>query len=69
MTVLWESGRCLTRQIWRPVHAKKYEAELAVVIVEAPTEKDAMKILLGWQSLVDTEMMVSVPWEEAIKLL
>ncbi len=41
----------------------------AVAIIEAPTEKDAMKILLGFQELVDTETMVAVPREEAIKLL
>jgi len=41
----------------------------AVSIVEAPTEKDAMKILLGFSGLVDTETMVAVPREEAKKLL
>jgi len=41
----------------------------AVAIVEAPTEKDAMKIILGWQPLVDTETLVAVPREEGIKLL
>ena len=41
----------------------------AVAIIEAPTQKDAMKILLGFQGLVDTETMVAVPREEAIKLL
>ena len=41
----------------------------AVAIIEAPTEKDAMKILLDFQGLVDTETMVAVPREEAIKLL
>jgi len=41
----------------------------AVAILEAPTEKDAMEILLGFQGLVDTETMVAVPREEAIKLL
>jgi len=41
----------------------------AVAIVEAPTEKDAMKILIGFSGLVDTETMVAVPREEAIKLL
>ena len=41
----------------------------AVSIIEAPTEKDAMKMLLGFQGLVDTETMVAVPREEAIKLL
>jgi uncharacterized protein with GYD domain len=41
----------------------------AVAIVEAPTEKDAMKALLGFQGLVATETMLAVPREEAIKLL
>ena len=41
----------------------------AVTIIEAPTEKDAMKMLLGFQGLVDTETMVAVPRDEAIKLL
>ena len=33
----------------------------AVAIVEAPTEKDAMKALLRFQGLVDTETMAAVP--------
>ena len=41
----------------------------AVAIIEAPTEKDAMKMLLGFQGIVETETMVAVPREEAIKLL
>jgi uncharacterized protein with GYD domain len=41
----------------------------AVTIIEAPTEKDAMKTLLLWQDVVDTETMVAIPREEAIKLL
>jgi uncharacterized protein with GYD domain len=41
----------------------------AVSIIEAPTEKDAMKMLLGFQGLIDTETMVAVPREEAMKLL
>ena len=41
----------------------------AVTIIEAPTEKDAMKTLLLWQDDVATETMVAVPREEAIKLL
>jgi uncharacterized protein with GYD domain len=40
-----------------------------VAIVEAPTEKDAMEAVLGFQGLVDTETMVAIPREEAIKLL
>ena len=41
----------------------------AVTIIEAPTEKDAMKTLLLWQDVVATETMVAVPREEAIELL
>ncbi|UCF13727.1 MAG: GYD domain-containing protein [Thermoplasmatales archaeon] len=41
----------------------------AVTIMEAPTEKDAMKILLPFQEIVDTETMIAVPREEAIKLI
>lgn len=41
----------------------------AVSIVEAPTEKDAMKSLLRFQGIVDTETLTAVPREEAIKLL
>jgi uncharacterized protein with GYD domain len=41
----------------------------AVTIIEAPSEKDAMKVLLVWQDIIETETMVAVPREEAIKLL
>lgn len=41
----------------------------AVSIVEAPTEKDVMRILLPWQGRLETETMVAVPREEAIKLV
>jgi len=41
----------------------------AVSIIEAPTEKDAMKSLLPLVDLVDTETMVAVPRDEAIQLL
>ena len=41
----------------------------AVTIIEAPTEKDAMKALLPFQDVVATETLVAVPREEAIKLL
>ena len=40
-----------------------------VVFTEAPTEKDAMKAILSFQTLVTSETMVAVPREEAIKLL
>ena len=41
----------------------------AVTITEAPNEKDVMKILLPFVGLIDTETLVAVPREEAIKLL
>lgn len=40
-----------------------------VTIIEAPTEKDAMKALFLFQDVVETETLVAVPREEAIKLL
>lgn len=41
----------------------------AVTITEAPSEKDVMKILLPLVDVVDTETLVAIPREEAIKLL
>ena len=41
----------------------------AVTIIEAPTEKDAMKVLLSWAQVVDMETMTAVPRDEAIQLL
>ena len=41
----------------------------AVTIIEAPTEKDVLKMLLPWVDVVDSETLVAVPREEAIKLL
>ncbi len=41
----------------------------AVTIIEAPTEKDAMKTLLLWQDVVATETMVAIPRLEVLKLL
>ena len=41
----------------------------AVSIIEAPTEKDAMKILLPFVDIIDSETLVAVPREEATKLL
>jgi uncharacterized protein with GYD domain len=40
-----------------------------VTIIEAPTEKDAMKALFLFQDVVETETLVAIPREEAIKLL
>ena len=41
----------------------------AVWVMEAQTEKEAMKGLLVWQDFIETETMVAIPREEAIKLL
>jgi uncharacterized protein with GYD domain len=41
----------------------------AISIIEAPTEKDAMKMLIPWQDTIITETLTAVPREEAIKLL
>jgi uncharacterized protein with GYD domain len=40
-----------------------------VTIIEAPSEKEAMKALLRFQDVVETETLVAVPREEAIKLI
>lgn len=40
-----------------------------VVIFEAPTEKDALKLAIDVKEDVDMETMVAIPREEAIKLL
>ena len=40
-----------------------------VSVVEAPSEKDAMRIMLSLFDGVELEMMVAIPREEAIKLL
>ena len=40
-----------------------------VTIIEAPTEKDAMKALFLFHDVVETETLVAVPREEALKLL
>jgi uncharacterized protein with GYD domain len=41
----------------------------AISIIEAPTEKDAMKMMIPWQDTIITETLTAVPREEAIKLL
>ena len=41
----------------------------AVSILEAPTEQDAMRILIPFVGLIDTETLTAVPRDEAIKLL
>ncbi len=40
-----------------------------VTIIEAPSEKEAMKALLRFQDVVETETLVAVPREEALKLI
>jgi uncharacterized protein with GYD domain len=40
-----------------------------VTIIEAPSEKNAMKALLRFQDVVETETLVAVPREEALKLI
>jgi uncharacterized protein with GYD domain len=40
-----------------------------VTIIEAPTEKEAMKAILLFQDEVATETLVAVPREEALELL
>jgi uncharacterized protein with GYD domain len=40
-----------------------------VTIIEAPSEKDVMKVLLPLVDVVSSETMVAIPREEAIKLL
>ena len=40
-----------------------------VVIFEAPTEKDALKLAIEVKEDVDMETMVAIPRQEALKLL
>ncbi len=40
-----------------------------ISIIEAPSEKDVMKILIPWHDVIDLETMVAVPRKEAIELL
>ena len=41
----------------------------AVTLIEAPSEKEAMKAILLFQDVVETETLVAVPREEALKLI
>lgn len=41
----------------------------AVAIIEAPTEKDAMKGLLAFQDIIETETMTAIPRDQGVKLL
>lgn len=40
-----------------------------ITITEAPNEKEVMKVLLPLAGLIDSETLVAIPREEAIKLL
>jgi uncharacterized protein with GYD domain len=40
-----------------------------MTIIEAPSEKEAMKALLLFQDVVETETLVAVPREDALKLI
>lgn len=40
-----------------------------VVIFEAPTEKDAMKLAFDVKEIANTETLVAIPREEGLKLL
>ena len=40
-----------------------------VLIFDAPTEKDAMRVAIGASEMVATETLVAIPREEATKLL
>jgi len=40
-----------------------------VTIIEAPSEKHAMKALLLFQDVVETQTLVAVPRQEALKLV
>jgi uncharacterized protein with GYD domain len=40
-----------------------------VITFEAPDEKEAMKWAMPWAEFCETQIMVAVPYEEALKLL
>jgi uncharacterized protein with GYD domain len=40
-----------------------------VIIFEAPSERDAMKFAISVKEYVDSETLVAIPREEALKLL
>jgi len=40
-----------------------------VITFEAPDEKEAMKWAVPWGEFCETQTMVAVPYEEALKLL
>jgi len=40
-----------------------------VIIFEAPSEKDAMKFAIGAKKYIDSETLVAIPREQALKLI
>ena len=40
-----------------------------VITFEAPNEKEAMKWAIPWAGFCETQTMVAVPYEEALRLL
>jgi len=40
-----------------------------VITFEAPDEKEAMKLSIPWTEFCETQTMVAIPFEEALKLL
>ncbi len=40
-----------------------------VTVMEAPSEKDAMKLLIPFVDVAEVEALTAIPREEAIKLL
>ena len=41
----------------------------AIITMEAPNEKAALKALMRWGDLLHTETMVAIPRDDAVKLL
>jgi uncharacterized protein with GYD domain len=41
----------------------------AVYIIEAPNEKDAMKLIIKFQDIMESETLTAIPREEVINLL
>ncbi len=64
---LWD---CLRKEEGKVISAYwtigRYDA---IVTLEAPTEKVALKALMRWGDYLNTETLVAIPREEAVKLL
>lgn len=41
----------------------------AVLTIDAPNEKAAMKTLVRWGDMLNTETLIAIPREEAIKMV